>query len=488
MKLKYKISLTLVLALVIGGMFFHYEKKASDLAASSAAVSGKVEKLERLEKELDYELLQASFFLYHNYDRLSNIQKELSQELSEMSAKDLPPAVADILGKYDAGLTKKQKYIELFQTANSIIKNSSIYIPALEVKYLETFGEGDIEYFRLLSEITSVIFLAKNSLDSELVKALKKPALRLEKYELKERNKREFNKLFLSHVKVFTDYFPYYSASLLGLRDINSLKTLQKLKTALFEEREKSLSFVKPLARLLFLFFIASIGLGLGFIVKAEKQRMKSFEAEKRHLEEKVWLLKDLHDGIGGSTANISLLADMAKNAPSLEEIKKSLTVISDLSREGLSDIRSFLQSLDEEKTDWQSLIADMRHFGSRLVEAHGISFGMTDNIKDIKGPPGSLLRLNLFRIYREALNNIVKHSGAKSVVAALSVNKEGVVFSVRDDGAGLTRGEGKGRGVSSMKARTEKMGGVFTIGSDKGTFINCEIPLPLKPPPGGRA
>lgn len=68
---------------------------------------------------------------------------------------------------------------------------------------------------------------------------------------------------------------------------------------------------------------------------------------EKRHARERERILKDLHDGIGGITTNISLLADMAQSASSHEEIRKALATISELSREGLSEIRGFMNSID---------------------------------------------------------------------------------------------------------------------------------------------
>ena len=202
---------------------------------------------------------------------------------------------------------------------------------------------------------------------------------------------------------------------------------------------------------------------------------------EKKHARERERILKDLHDGIGGITTNISLLADMAQDASSPEEIRKTLSTISELAREGLSEIRGFMNSMDDSRMDWHTLIADMRHYGSTFVESHGISFQVTSTIGDVREQPVSILYLNLFRIYKEALVNIVKHSKAKTVKVAMDVRPEGLLLTVKDDGAGLGERKRNGRGLRNMKTRAEEIGGRVKVVSDKGTRVSLDLPFPLR-------
>ncbi|MBI5213457.1 MAG: HAMP domain-containing protein [Nitrospirae bacterium] len=199
----------------------------------------------------------------------------------------------------------------------------------------------------------------------------------------------------------------------------------------------------------------------------------------QKYLTEKNKMIRDMHDGIGGITTNIILLADMAQNMSSEAGIKKTLTTISELSKEGLSEIRTFMQSLDDKKIDWHGLTADIRHYGSNLIESHGMLFNMTTSIEDIGQKPSSLLSLNLFRVYKEGLTNVIKHSGAKNVDVVLNIDSERLMLSVKDDGAGLKAGNGKG--ISNMKARAKEIGGKLEITSINGTCLNLEVPIPLK-------
>lgn len=205
----------------------------------------------------------------------------------------------------------------------------------------------------------------------------------------------------------------------------------------------------------------------------------KMTEDMRRYQTEKEKILKDMHDGIGGITTNIKLLSELAQKKPTIKETKKTLKTISELARDGLAEIRGFMHSLDIKEANWQDMAAEFRSFGSNMIEAYNLSFNMKTSLEDIEEKPSSLLYLNLFRTYKEALTNIIKHAKAKSVGVLFSVNKEKITLSVKDDGVGLKeRGRNGGRGIANMTMRARELGGQLTISSDKGTNITLEIPI----------
>ena len=97
-------------------------------------------------------------------------------------------------------------------------------------------------------------------------------------------------------------------------------------------------------------------------------------------------------------------------------------------------------------------------------------------------------LYMTLLRVFRESLTNIVKHAAASDVIAQLCVTAGEVVFSVCDNGVGLGDKHAKGRGVGNMRTRVGDIGGTFTIGSESGTCIRLQIPLPLQFPSDGES
>lgn len=211
-----------------------------------------------------------------------------------------------------------------------------------------------------------------------------------------------------------------------------------------------------------------------------QSRRLRAFE-EKKHLLEKEKILKDLHDGVGGIATSIALLAETARSEASIEEVRKTLGSIFELSRESLTEIRGFMQSLDVRELDWESLIADLRHLGNNLLEARGIRFSLTASYADAQGRPDTLLYLNLFRIYKEAITNIVKHAGASVVHVIMDIAQERLLLSVEDNGQGLRQERTGGRGMASMRDRARDLGGSLSVQTGQGTRIVAEVPLPGK-------
>jgi signal transduction histidine kinase len=83
-------------------------------------------------------------------------------------------------------------------------------------------------------------------------------------------------------------------------------------------------------------------------------------------------------------------------------------------------------------------------------------------------------LKIVIYRVLQEALNNIAKHSKASMVLLILGKRDMGIQLVIRDSGEGFDLAEaqsrsGRGLGLDSMRERTELSGGIFSIESSKG-------------------
>ena len=122
--------------------------------------------------------------------------------------------------------------------------------------------------------------------------------------------------------------------------------------------------------------------------------------------------------------------------------------------------------------------MAELRSLGAKMIEANGIAFEIECSCCDYRESPGSLLYLNLLRIYKECLTNILKHSGAHFVLVRFEIGPEKIALLVQDDGVGIgERGAKTGRGLSHMKTRAEDIGGAISVSSSNGTTVYLEIP-----------
>jgi PAS domain S-box-containing protein len=215
-----------------------------------------------------------------------------------------------------------------------------------------------------------------------------------------------------------------------------------------------------------------------------ERKRMEEERIERRSAERAMNnVLMEIHDGIGGITTNITMLSEVAKKATKPEDAEKALNTISDLARDGMVEIRSLMYSLDREDLNWRSFVVEMRNQGTKFLEPHAITFNMISDIEDNIRNPGSHLCLNLFRIYREALMNVIKHAKASKVMVSFHVDKEHLVLTIQDDGKGFEQSAlmGSGRGIGNMIARATTMHGKVAITGDRGTCVTIEMPVELK-------
>ena len=97
----------------------------------------------------------------------------------------------------------------------------------------------------------------------------------------------------------------------------------------------------------------------------------------------------------------------------------------------------------------------------------------------EVKGQIGAVL----YRIFREALTNVVRHAQAQNVFVRLSKKMDSVVFSIRDDGRGITKKELAGDtslGLVGIRERIRMVGGTLIVDGKpgQGTMLSVEVPL----------
>jgi len=148
--------------------------------------------------------------------------------------------------------------------------------------------------------------------------------------------------------------------------------------------------------------------------------------------------------------------------------------------REGITEIRGFMRSIDTSGLSWRMLAAEIRNQGNTMLEPHGIGCVFETVIDDdAAGEPGSLLCLNLFKIHKEALTNTIKHARATTVTVNLSVDNRGLRLMIGDNGIGCSRDDRKGRGLANIRKRAADLGGTVSLSSIQAPGSIWRSPFP---------
>lgn len=192
-------------------------------------------------------------------------------------------------------------------------------------------------------------------------------------------------------------------------------------------------------------------------------------------------LARDLHDGIGSITANLALLAALGVGEDGAER-EKILKEIEAMALHGNREIRSLLGELDGRPVDWRSFLAELRRCVIPVNEAAGIAthWEITGEI-----PSGTISEnaaaASLAKVLREAVHNMVKHSGAQAAEIRFEFEPDRLVLRIADDGRGFSETHRDGRGLRNMARRCDDLGGRFSWEGDvEGTRLLISVPLPL--------
>jgi len=203
--------------------------------------------------------------------------------------------------------------------------------------------------------------------------------------------------------------------------------------------------------------------------------------------EERRAIAQSLHDDTGQALSMLIIHLDRIgeRIQPDEMDLKKQVMDARELAANSLTELRRILSGLRPAILDDLGLVPAIRWFARSNLEKVGI--------RVVFKAPGIPLELSpaitttLFRIVQEAVNNIVRHAGARTVTIILQLTGDTVQLQVEDDGRGFDPGhasrdavELQRLGLPGIRERAELLGGNFQIESapQKGTRLQVSIPL----------
>jgi ligand-binding sensor domain-containing protein/two-component sensor histidine kinase len=199
----------------------------------------------------------------------------------------------------------------------------------------------------------------------------------------------------------------------------------------------------------------------------------------------------DLHDDIGASLTGIALSSDLARRdiAAGSPDAGGRLEQISQTSRSLLDAMNDIVWSIKPENDALEQTILRMEDYAVRLLEENGIDLHVQipDDLRTVKLPMTA--RRNLFLIFKEAIGNILKHSGATRVEVTISSGESGrrrsdLQVSIGDNGKGFDPSEPRaGNGLGNMDLRARLLMGTFNVTSAPHGGTTLVVRFPIKSP-----
>lgn len=182
---------------------------------------------------------------------------------------------------------------------------------------------------------------------------------------------------------------------------------------------------------------------------------------------------RDLHDEVGGILTGIALKSDLAQmNNDNTNEVQ----TIARMSRAALSKMSDVLWSIDARRDNTSDLIIKMKAYCTEMCNVAGIDHQFAVN--EIRHRSlNHEKRKNIFLIFKEAINNVIKHSNATHLEVKIH-NDQQFEMIIKDNGVGETSTKkGSGQGLENLKSRTKEINGIIHIKFKKGCTVHLRCP-----------
>jgi signal transduction histidine kinase len=206
-------------------------------------------------------------------------------------------------------------------------------------------------------------------------------------------------------------------------------------------------------------------------------ERQHALEAERSRIA------RDLHDDLGSSLTEISVLASTGQRPLPGEKITANLfQAIAGKARSLIAALDVIVWAVDPEDNSLQSLADYLSGYTDEFFSHTNIACRFK---VPVSFPPLTVegrVRHDLLMAVKEALNNIVRHAEATEVEFRMAVSDKKLEIEIADNGKGFAGGDRDGHGLKNLSARLAKLGGGCAVESrvGGGTTVKIYLPLPM--------
>ncbi len=183
-------------------------------------------------------------------------------------------------------------------------------------------------------------------------------------------------------------------------------------------------------------------------------------------------IASDLHDEVGSSLSHLNFLIGSFDIENSPETTSKAIEKSKELMRKTASNIRDVVWAIDARRDKTGDLLDRMEDFAYDMFSAKNTSYHFHADGVNREAVINPFVRQNIFLIFKEAVNNIAKHSDACEVRISLAQKGAALEMTVADNGQTVIGSKVKGQGLENMQLRAKRIGGVVEIGQGEGGFV----------------
>jgi signal transduction histidine kinase/ligand-binding sensor domain-containing protein len=223
------------------------------------------------------------------------------------------------------------------------------------------------------------------------------------------------------------------------------------------------------------------------------RRRLERVERQRDIERERSRIARDIHDDLGSQLTRITMISESARDdIDNPGQAMIGLNRIYQTARELTRSMDEIVWAVSPRHDTLESLATYLEKFAHDWLATSGFRCRLDLPVQFPEWPLMSEVRHNVFLAFKEALHNVVKHSGASEVLIRLAVKEKLFELTVADNGRGFAVGEkmkdvsfAHGRatsrnGLENMRQRLAAIGGSCEIQSvpNSGTKVIFSVPI----------
>jgi signal transduction histidine kinase/ligand-binding sensor domain-containing protein len=230
-----------------------------------------------------------------------------------------------------------------------------------------------------------------------------------------------------------------------------------------------------------FITLLVSVGGTIRYVEKRKlMRRIEQLEQERALERERARISQDMHDEVGSSLSEIAILSELGRKRP--EEAETRMQEISDRASELIDNVSEIVWAMNPKNDTLDNLVAHLRRYSVKYLSIAQINCKFTAPDVIPAHHLTAEVRRNLFLVVKEALHNVVKHSGANEVCVRVSILTRGMQIVIEDNGCGFNLDQPSpfGNGLANMRKRMEDVEGSLKVESalGEGTKLMVDVVL----------
>lgn len=211
---------------------------------------------------------------------------------------------------------------------------------------------------------------------------------------------------------------------------------------------------------------------GLFFLYRVREKRLMELALMRNRIS------RDLHDEIGSTLTSIQILSRVSqKHVGPGSRAGELLEKVIDQSEQVQQNMSDIVWAIHPDNDQVKNLAVRMREYLSHTVEEQQIriNFEMEEQLEQEN--LSMQQRKDVFLFFKEAINNVVKHSGCNQVSVKFCKKNRLMELTIADDGRGFIMGQQKeGNGIINMHQRAKALGGSLKINTATGEGTSIRL------------